>query len=111
VICGAYRGVMGRRDRLTVVPTLIGFEVRVAHDRALDARLLAVVEEGAAGLRVNPHAIVRAQRPEAGRQVGVGSRVRIWIERGGDGDGRGGSGDRLPTGPGPREPSGFKPLG
>jgi len=55
------------------VPELIGLEVRVAQDLALDAGVLAV---DAGPHRSHVHAgVVTGQVPSAGRRVRVGSRV------------------------------------
>ncbi|GAA4833132.1 hypothetical protein GCM10023201_21450 [Actinomycetospora corticicola] len=59
------------------VPELTGVPVSEAHDRALDAGLLAVPENAfhtAAG-----RAHVGRQDPEPGTSVETGSIVRIWI--------------------------------
>jgi beta-lactam-binding protein with PASTA domain len=59
------------------VPRLTGIPVAEAHDRALDAGLLAVPENAwhtAAG-----RAHVGRQDPEPGTPVENGSVVRIWI--------------------------------
>ena len=59
------------------VPELIGLEVRVAQDLALDAGVLAVEADLH---RSQAHAgVVTGQVPSAGRRVGVGSRVWIWV--------------------------------
>jgi hypothetical protein len=62
------------------LPDLIGLEVRVAQDLALDAGMLAVVagpRSSSAGSRV-----VTGQSPRPGRRVRVGSKV--WIQVGPD---------------------------
>lgn len=59
------------------VPQLTGVPANEAHDRALDAGILAVAENAfhtAAG-----RAHVGRQEPEAGTPVEKGSIVRIWI--------------------------------
>ncbi|MDD7936037.1 PASTA domain-containing protein [Actinomycetospora straminea] len=59
------------------VPELVGVPAAEAHDRALDAGLLAVPENAwhtAAG-----RAHIARQDPEPGTAVSTGSIVRIWI--------------------------------
>jgi len=96
------------------VPELIGLEVRVAQDLALDAGVLAVEADPH---RSQVHAgVVTGQVPSAGRRVGVGSRVWIWVgpDRAepddGPGNGGGGGRPRLPLGPRPWSPTGLKPT-
>ena len=68
--CDMWRRSPGPAAR---VPDLIGLEVRVAQDLALDAGVLAV---DAGPHRSHVHAgVVTGQVPSAGRRVRVGSRV------------------------------------
>lgn len=66
------------RDRPRVrVPELVGIVAQEAHDRALDAGMLAVAENarhtGAGRARID------RQDPEPGVEVDHGTIVRIWI--------------------------------
>lgn len=66
------RGGAGAR-----VPELVGVPAAEAHDRALDAGVLAVAENAwhtAAG-----RAHIARQDPEPGTPVSTGAIVRIWI--------------------------------
>jgi beta-lactam-binding protein with PASTA domain len=97
------------------VPDLVGLEVRVAQDLALDAGVLAVEH----GPRPSParSGVVTGQAPGPGRRVRVGSTVWIWVgpdrsepdDAPGNGDGGGGGRPWLPHGPRPRSPTGHKP--
>ena len=93
------------------MPDLIGLEVRVAQDLALDAGVLAVEARPA----VARSGVVTGQNPGPGRRVRVGSSV--WIRVGpraapddGPGNGGGGGRPRLPQGPRPWSPTGHKPV-
>jgi beta-lactam-binding protein with PASTA domain len=100
---------MGRREKRTVVPALVGLPVRAAQDVALDARLLAV--DQAPQCSRSAAGVVTAQDPPPGCHLRAGGRVRIWVstDPDDDGDGRGGrGGSRLPTGPVPVTPAGTK---
>src|SRR4051812_9370682 len=74
----------------TVVPELVGLPASEAHDRALDAGVLAVgrnaVHTGAGRGHVND------QEPAPGEERERGSEVGIWIA---------GGAARMPTGPDP----------
>ncbi|MDL5160176.1 PASTA domain-containing protein [Actinomycetospora termitidis] len=62
---------------MALVPELTSVPAAEAHDRALDAGLLAVAENAfhtAAG-----RAFIGRQEPEPGTEVQKGSIVRIWI--------------------------------
>ena len=59
------------------VPELTGVPVQEAHDRALDAGLLAVPENAFHTGAGRAH--VGRQDPEPGTSVETGSIVRIWI--------------------------------
>jgi hypothetical protein len=106
--CGMWRRSPGPAAR---VPDLIGLEVRVAQDLALDAGVLAVEARPA----VVRSGVVTGQNPGPGRRVRVGSSV--WIRVGpraepddGPGNGGGGGRPRLPQGPRPWSPTGHKPV-
>lgn len=63
--------------RTVRVPELVGVPAADAHDRALDAGVLAVAENAAhtgAG-----RGRIERQDPEAGTEVEHGAIVRIWI--------------------------------
>ena len=65
------------RPALVRVPRLVGVPAAEAHDRALDAGVLAVAENAwhtGAG-----RATVGRQDPDAGAEVETGAIVRIWI--------------------------------
>ena len=99
---------MGQREHLIVVPPLVGLSASVAHDRALDARLLAVDQDPSH----TPSApgTVTAQEPAPGHRARVGQRIMIWVGDPSDGeDGGGGGGNQpLPTEPTPVAPAGTK---
>ncbi|MDQ4115439.1 MAG: PASTA domain-containing protein [Actinomycetota bacterium] len=95
---------MGLRSARITVPMLVGLAVPVAHDAALDAGLLAVLEHP--GPTVGPS--VTAQYPPAGHRLRRGRRVRIWALPGDDPDGGGGS-TFTPPGPAPRPTTGTNP--
>jgi len=62
------------------VPELVGVPAQEAHDRALDAGVLAVPENArhtGAG-----RATIERQDPEPGVEVETGAIVRIWISTG-----------------------------
>src|SRR4051794_36840165 len=106
--CDMWRRSPGPAAR---VPDLIGLEVRVAQDLALDAGVLAVEARPA----VARSGVVTRQNPGPGRRVRVGSSV--WIRVGpraepddGPGNGGGGGRPRLPQGPRPWSPTGHKPV-
>ncbi len=100
---------MGKAPRV-VTPALIGLSVPAAHDTALDAGLLAVLQHAAAA-----DAVISAQYPLPGHRLRRGTHIRIWAQRTDDtddeggGPGGGGGGLVLPTGPRPSTPSGTKP--
>jgi PASTA domain len=99
--CGLPYGGMWRRSAgpAARVPDLVGLEVRVAQDLALDAGVLAVEH----GPRPSParSGVVIGQAPGPGRRVRVGSTVwiRVGPDRaepdGGPGNGDGGGGGRV----------------
>jgi hypothetical protein len=68
------------RHRAATVPELVGMPAAEAHDRALDAGVLAVAENawhtGAGRARIGH------QDPEPGRELASGGIVRIWIDTG-----------------------------
>ncbi|WP_243417836.1 PASTA domain-containing protein [Actinomycetospora cinnamomea] len=80
----------GPRGDVTTVPDLVGLPAAEAHDKALDAGVLAVgrnaVHTGAGRGHVND------QEPPAGEQRERGAEVGIWIA---------GGAARTPTGPDP----------
>jgi hypothetical protein len=100
----------------TTVPELVGLPAAEAHDRALDAALLAVPRNAThTGAGRGP---VADQDPAAGEPLERGGTVRIWIEGGAarsatdpgpddgpDGSGGGGGGGIRPT-PSPVGPAG-----
>lgn len=96
----------GGQQRRTVVPTLVGLAAAVAHDVALDARLLAVDQDP--GHSPTVAGVVAAQEPAAGSQVAAGHRVRIWVQTNPGGDDGGGGGLPTPSGPTPLTSAGTK---
>ncbi|MBC3192200.1 PASTA domain-containing protein [Pseudonocardia sp. C8] len=95
-------------SRRAVVPTLVGLSTAAAHDAALDAGLLAVLQQPAPA---DPSSVpVTAQRPAPGRRLHRGAQVRIWAVPDDPGDDSGGGGGhRVPVNPGPKTPAGTKP--
>jgi hypothetical protein len=97
----------------TTVPELVGLPAAEAHDRALDAALLAVPRNAThTGAGRGP---VADQDPAAGEMLERGGTIRIWIEGGaarsatdpGDGpDGSGGGGGGVGPKPAPVGPAG-----
>jgi hypothetical protein len=116
--CGLpYRGMWRRSAGPAArVPDLVGLQVRVAQDLALDAGVLAVEHDP----RPAPahSGVVTGQTPDPGRRVRVGSTVWIWIgpdrakpdDTPGNEGGGGGGRPWLPQGPRPRSPTGHKPT-
>jgi beta-lactam-binding protein with PASTA domain len=96
-----------------LVPALVGLEVADAHERALEAGLVAVGTD----LDTPPPTIgvVIGQEPPAGTQVPAGNTVVIHVrsDSGGPDDGPGGGGGGLPdpVDPEPVAPAGTKPSG
>jgi beta-lactam-binding protein with PASTA domain len=97
---------MGHHEGEAVVPSLVGMSATTAHDRALDAGVLAVDQDPAHSATVI--GVVAAQQPEAGSRVPAGHRVRIWVKTDPDNGGGGGGNVRAPTGPVPVAPAGVK---
>ena len=99
---------MGEHSRRVEVPGLVGLSTVAAHDAALDAGLLAVLQHPApTGMAA---VAVTAQRPPAGRQLRRGAQIQIWALPDDPGDGHGGGGgQRLPLHPHPKTPAGTKP--
>jgi beta-lactam-binding protein with PASTA domain len=91
-----------------LVPALVGLEVSEAHERAFDARLVAVAVDPVAPLPVS--GVVTAQSPAAGTRVDPGDSVEIVVDSGPDDGGGGGGGAPLAPHPGPLDPAGTKPL-
>lgn len=99
---------MGERSRVVEVPTLVGLSTAAAHDAALDAGLLTVLQHPAPAA-ANAVAIT-AQRPSPGHRLRRGAHVQIWAVADDDpGDGSGGGGHPAPVNPGPKTPAGTKP--
>jgi hypothetical protein len=59
------------------VPELVGVPATDAHDRALDAGVLAVAEN--ATHTASGRALIHRQDPDPGAEVDHGAIVRIWI--------------------------------
>jgi beta-lactam-binding protein with PASTA domain len=99
---------MGQRDEISVVPPLVGLPTVEAHDRALDARLLAVDHDPTHTAR--EAGTVTAQHPAPGRTLPEGEHVTIWVHDGPDGGegGGGGGGQPQPVEPIPVAPAGTK---
>jgi beta-lactam-binding protein with PASTA domain len=99
---------MEQRDDLSVVPPLVGLPTVEAHDRALDARLLAVDHDPSHDARAA--GTVAAQHPAPGSRLPEGEHVTIWVHDVPDGDegGGGGGGRPLPVEPKPVAPAGAK---
>ena len=94
----------GRRKTVRV-PNVVGL--------TFDDAVVKLAERGFFGVPDDPgvvpadllgHAVVTAQGPEAGARVAAGSRVRLWVARGG------GAGVREPRRPGPTPLTGRKVL-
>lgn len=96
---------MGQRETETVVPSLIGLPTEDAHNRALDARLLAVDQDP--GHKASTPGTVTAQSPAPGSSLQVGQRIIIWVDGGGD-DGGGGGNQPAPVDTGPVLSAGTK---
>ena len=88
-----------------MVPSLVGLPASVAHDKALDARLLAVDQDPSH--KPSEAGIVTAQEPRPGTYLPVGNRILIWVSNGPEGGGGGGN-QKLPQGPKPVAPAGTK---
>lgn len=103
----AYHEHMGHEDQTVVVPSLVGLLAANAHDKALDAHLLAVDQDPSHTPSVA--GVVTAQEPLPGKQLAVGHRVKIWVDTEPDtgGGGRGGN-QPVSTGPTPVAPGGTK---
>lgn len=99
---------MGERSRIVDVPQLVGLSTAAAHNAALDAGLLAVLQHRApAGASA---VAVTAQHPSPGHQLRRGAQVQIWAVADDDpGDDSGGGGHPAPVNPGPKTPAGTKP--
>jgi hypothetical protein len=96
----------GRRTAKVVVPAVVGMSWDDARHALANRRLLAVSHDpdgpslAALGW---PNVLVVDQIPEAGAKVPVGTRVRLWLERGG-----GSAGVREPRRPSPAPKSGYE---
>lgn len=102
-------------DQTTTVPDLVGLPAAEAHDKALDAGLLAVPRNAThTGAGRGP---IADQEPAAGGRLERGAEVRIWIEGGaarsatdpgpdGGPDGSGGGGGGVSPKPAPVGPAG-----
>ena len=77
-------------EGMTIVPELVGIPAADAHDRALDAGVLAVGRNAVHTGAGRGH--VEDQEPAAGEQRERGTEVGIWIQ---------GGAARTPTGPDP----------
>ena len=77
-------------EGMTTVPELVGLPAAEAHDRALDAGVLAVGRNAVHTGAGRGH--VEDQEPAAGQQLERGTEVGIWIQ---------GGAARTPTGPDP----------
>jgi PASTA domain len=82
-----------RRRATVTVPGVVGMSYHRAREVLRDKALIAVVPDPDAAPAVG--GTVTDQSPEAGAKVPAGSRVTLWVERGG------GSGVREPRRPGP----------
>ncbi|GAA5174649.1 hypothetical protein GCM10023321_78940 [Pseudonocardia eucalypti] len=91
---------------MTVVPALVGLPATAAHDKALDAHLLAVDQDPSH--KASVVGTVTAQDPAAGSYLEPGHKVLIWVSTGPSDDGGGGGNQPLPTGPAPKAPAGAK---
>lgn len=104
---------MSRRRSIVQVPQLHGLTVRAAENALLDAGLLPLqVSPGPGGERTDRDGalVVRGQDPRPGARAVPGGRVRFWCAPSGDDPPRGGGGTRLPRGPRPLSPAGYKPF-
>ncbi|WP_433781315.1 PASTA domain-containing protein [Actinomycetospora sp. CA-101289] len=63
--------------RTVRVPELVGVPAMDAHDRALDAGLLAVAEN--ATHTAGGRSLIHRQDPDPGAEVEHGAIVRIWV--------------------------------
>jgi beta-lactam-binding protein with PASTA domain len=63
--------------RTVRVPELVGVPAMDAHDRALDAGVLAVAEN--ATHTASGRSLIHLQDPDAGAEVEHGAIVRIWV--------------------------------
>lgn len=102
-------------ENTATVPELVGLPAAEAHDRALDAGMLAVGRNAVHTGAGRGHVI--DQEPAAGRERERGSEIGIWIAAGsgspagGPGpddpqDPGGGGGGNVRPGPGPVHPAG-----
>lgn len=89
-----------------MVPELVGLAAAEAHDRALDARLLAVDQDPSH--TPSEPGTVTAQDPAPGDILPAGRHVKIWVGGGPDGGGGGGGGNPKSTEPLPLAPAGAK---
>jgi beta-lactam-binding protein with PASTA domain len=96
---------MGQPDATSVVPTLVGLPAEVAHNRALDSRLLAVDQDPSH--KASSPGRVTAQMPSPGIQLPVGEQIMIWVEDAPD-NGGGGGNQPAPVGPAPVTGAGAK---
>jgi beta-lactam-binding protein with PASTA domain len=90
---------MGYPDVTSVVPTLVGLPAEVAHNRALDSRLLAVDQNPTH--KASSPGRVTAQMPSPGSELAVGEQIMIWVEDAPNDDGGGGGNQPAPVGPAP----------
>ncbi|GAA4903101.1 PASTA domain-containing protein [Actinomycetospora succinea] len=79
-------------EGMTTVPELVGLPAAEAHDRALDAGVLAVGRNAVHTGAGRGH--VEDQEPSAGQKLERGTEVGIWIQ---------GGAARTPTGPDPED--------
>ncbi|MDD7936669.1 PASTA domain-containing protein [Actinomycetospora straminea] len=82
-------------EGMTTVPELVGLPAAEAHDRALDAGVMAVGRNAVHTGAGRGH--VEDQEPAAGEQRERGAEVGIWIQ---------GGAARTPTGPDPDDEDG-----
>jgi beta-lactam-binding protein with PASTA domain len=97
---------MGGHQAEAEVPPLVGLPTEDAHNRALDARLLAVDQDPLH--KSSTPGTVTAQAPPAGCRMPVGQRILIWVDDPSDGGGGGGGGRPLPVDPEPLLAAGAK---
>ncbi|HVW44925.1 MAG TPA: PASTA domain-containing protein [Amycolatopsis sp.] len=93
----------GRRRGTVKVPNVIGKSWDDARKLLQDKRLVAVAPDGRSMVGLTgPDSVVTDQSPESGARVAHGTRVTLWLERGG------GSGVREPRRPKPDPKTGRK---